>query len=112
MARDLNELFSDDRGLVNTLLGLYAKALPRVRALNIAALMGEYGAVADDVSMRLDLVPMTRHEPASMVPIAMMSLRYREQDEARRLAVQLPMPVLVKLHAICEALIGQQGGST
>lgn len=107
MAADLSKLLPGDQATVRILIGCYVKALPRVRSLNVVALLGEYGSVLDDVSVRMDYVHTTRHDPTSMVPIAMMSLRYRADDEPQHLAVQLPLPLLAKLKAMCDAILGQ-----
>jgi hypothetical protein len=90
------------------LLACYAKALPRIRTQNIVALMTEYGAVLDDVRIRLDYVPTTRHDASKAVPIALMSLRYREGDQPKHLPVQVRLELLAKLKGMCDAILAER----
>jgi len=106
LARDLDVLLEGHSEVRDALISCYARALPRIRSANIVALLGEYGAVLDDVRIRMDYVQTTQHEPSSMVPIALMSLRYRDDDQSKHLAVQLPLPLIAKLKAMCDAIIG------
>jgi len=105
VAEDLKALCGAASETTRVLLACYAKALPLIRTQNIVALMTEFGAVLDDVRIRLDYVPATRHDGSKVVPIALMSLRYREGDERKHLAVQAPLELLVQLKRMCDAIL-------
>ncbi len=104
MARDLGRL-GCDANTVAKLSSCYAKALMQIRATNIVQFMGEYGAVLDDVRMRVDYVRTSQHDAGAMVPIAQMSLRYSDSGKEERLALQVSMATLRKLRDLCTGLL-------
>ena len=108
VAEDLKALLADRADAAETIRRLtacYAKALARIRSANIVAFMTEYGPVLDKVRIRVDYVRTSRHDASAMVPVALMSLRYREGEDDKHLTLQASMSTLIELRHLCNALI-------
>ena len=102
VAGDLQQLCQDAEA-ARVLTVCYKKALPLIRARTVMDTLGRYGAVIDSMDIRMDYIPISRHV-TNMVPLAMLSMHYREGDERKRITVQVPASALVKLEKAIEAL--------
>lgn len=77
----------------------------RVRTQLFLAALEEHGAVLSDVKWRVDLVATTSHAPRLLLPVAMLTLSYREGGEERRITLQAPGDVLRKLRDVADLVL-------
>ncbi len=109
MAEDLTALCGGSGSSVSppvrALLGCYSKALPRLRAQLVLDSLDDFGPVLEDVRLRVDHVPTSRHAPQTVSTVALLSLKYRDDAQRKRMTVQVPMPVLRKLKSLLDAVV-------
>lgn len=84
----------------------YRRALPMLRAEAVLGSVERFGPVLLDFALRMDHVPVSRNVPEQAVPIAMVSLPYREGGETKRLTLQVTPQLLRKMKAMIDAAVG------
>ncbi len=104
MVEDLKALCGPETQVIRLLTAYYTKALPRIRSFIVIGTLADYGAVLEDVRLRMDYVPTSRHTPQAVTPVALLTFDYREGEERKRLTVQAPATVLQKLKLMCEGV--------
>lgn len=105
VAADLGIVLVHHPEVAQLLGALYGRALPRIRLEQILGTVGDFGAALEDVTVRLDQVAVSRHAPDLQLPIPLLTLRYRDAGEERRITLQLPPLALAKLKQAMEALV-------
>jgi hypothetical protein len=100
LAEDLAMLFPDAKELRSLVLARYDALKKKVRAGLYASALAEHGAVLSDVAWRVDLVATTSDAARLMMPVAMLTLSYREHGAERKLTLQVPRDVLAKLNDV------------
>ena len=95
-----------DRELARRLAACYEQALPLIRTAAVLTSLSRFGAELVDIGLRMDHVSTSRHTPAKMVPVAMLSLRYREASEVHNITLQAAPPVLRRLKQMLDTIFG------
>jgi hypothetical protein len=103
---DVRSLCGDGIGPVEDLLiGWYERALPALRQEIAIAAIAAHGNLATGVDWRLDMVRQSQGGVAIDVPVVLMTFRYREGEQQKRITLQF-LPGLVKdLQAICDKMM-------
>ena len=101
---DLNQLCGEHPGIVKRLSEWYGQALPRVRVEAMLGSLDDFGAVLDDVRVRKQYLPTSKHAPSVLTPLSTMTLFYREAGEEKRVTLQLTPDTLALLRARCDTL--------
>jgi hypothetical protein len=104
LAEDLAILFPEAKELRALLVERYDALKKALRAQLFAAALAEHGTVLDGVAYRVDLVAATDGAARLMMPVAMLTLTYREHGTNKKLTLQVPREVLAKLHEVTGAL--------
>ncbi len=105
MAADLSVVLEHHAEVARLLGACYARALPRIRLEQLLGSVGDFGAALEDVAVRLDRAVVSRHTPDLQLPIPLLTLRYREAGQERRITLQLPPLALAKLKQVVEGLV-------
>lgn len=87
------------------LVGWYELALPMLRQEFVSAALAAHGKLAIGVDWRLDGILMSQEGENLGVPVAMLTFRYLEGDEKKRITLQFVPEVIRELHAICEKML-------
>jgi hypothetical protein len=90
--------------LCREIVGRYETTKARLRQVLFLNTLLAHGAVLDDVDWRLDYVASTTEAPKLLMPVALLTLSYRDHGDPKRLTLQVTGDQLQKLKAICEAL--------
>ena len=67
--------------------------------------LGEHGNVFGGVSWRVDTIGSTNHCKALGVPVAMVTLHYREGNDTKRLTLQMVPDMVGELREACDAML-------
>ncbi|MBK9265304.1 MAG: hypothetical protein IPM54_36660 [Polyangiaceae bacterium] len=102
---DLRSLCGDDAPFELNLVGWYERALPMLRQEFVSAALAAHGKLATGVDWRLDGILMSQDGENLGVPVAMLTFRYVEGDEKKRITLQFVPEVIRELHAICEKML-------
>lgn len=102
---DFRQLFGEVPALERLLVGSYDGLKKKVRTQLYSAALEEHGAVLSDVAWRLDLVAQTSHAPKLMMPVALLTLSYRQNGTDQRLTLQVTGDGMAKLRGVAEAVL-------
>jgi hypothetical protein len=105
LTEDAAILFAEGEALCAQLVGRYEAAKANLRQVLFLNTLSAHGAVLDDVDWRLDYVAATTDAPRLLMPVALLTLSYRDHGDARRLTLQVTADQLGKLESICRALL-------
>ncbi len=97
---------TQDRDVARRVAACYDRALPALRAEAILASVERFGPVLLDFGLRMDHVPVSRNAAEKMVPIALVSLPYRDGAETKRLTLQVTPALLRKMKLMLDAAVG------
>lgn len=86
------------------LLEGYEQARTLIRRDLARALLAEHGAVVDGIEWRTDVVTSTQRTDPMRLPVALLTLRYREGGRRQRLTVQLLPAEIAELRRLCERM--------
>jgi hypothetical protein len=103
-AADVVALFGDRAELVTQIRGEYELARPAMRRDLVVDALMKHGNVLEDIDWRVDVVATDRHAARLGVPVAMVTLAYRNAKETDRLTVQLTAEQLARLQSLFGAL--------
>jgi hypothetical protein len=84
------------------LAGLYARALPHIRALEVLASLERFGPVLRSAAVRVDHVGLTQHLPATL-PLVLLHLEYEDDAGPHKLTLHLPPAALAALRQLLGA---------
>jgi hypothetical protein len=102
---DCAALFADAPGLRDLLVQRYEAYKAKLRTQLYLAALEEHGAVLADVTWRVDLVASTSGAAKLAMPVAMLTLRYRENGADQRLTLQVPGDTMKKLRDALDAIL-------
>ena len=105
MRQLLAEAAADSAALdavVATVIPCYERAAPKLRVKAVYEALTDHGRVVTDVKWRVDNVSSANTGEAINVPVALVTLKYREGEQSGQLTVQLLPEELKKLHHACE----------
>lgn len=103
-AEDLLAIWPEPRALRDVTVGAYEPIKRELRKRLLEEALLSHGNVLEDVEWRVDLVASDRNAPKLMLPLAMVTLKYRNADEAGRLTLQLLPEQLARLQQVFGAL--------
>jgi hypothetical protein len=104
-AEDFANLFPRPPELAQLVVGRFDELKERVRTQLYLAALEEHGAVLADVAWRVDLVATTSQAARLLLPVAMLTLSYRDGGVDRRLTLQVPGDVMKKLRDVTEIVL-------
>lgn len=96
MFRDILELTGDNE-TARRLSTCYAKALVAIRAEMTVDTLASFGPVLSQTLCRVDYVTVTQHDKSAVVPVTMLSFRYKEEGADRQLTLQVSPQALAQL---------------
>jgi hypothetical protein len=102
---DARSVCGDGEELENRLVGWYEQALPMLRQEIVSAALSAHGNLAIGVDWRLDGMLMSQEGENLGTPVAMLTFRYLEGDQKKRITLQFVPEVIRELHAICEKML-------
>jgi hypothetical protein len=102
-AEDLGKL-PDAGALRELLLPGYEAARAQVRAELVRATMADHGKLLEGVDWRIDQVAASSHAPALRVPVAVVTMRYREGERRERITFHATPDALAGLRELCDRL--------
>jgi hypothetical protein len=107
-------LFEDARALsggsadvAQLLAAAFDPARAQIRVEIIGGVLRDHGNILEAVDWRMEHVARSSRSDHIAFPIAVLSLRYRDGDRARRLTVQATRERLRELRAICDKLLAE-----
>lgn len=104
-AEDFAQLFPDAPALGGVLRARYEALKKAVRTQLYLAALEEHGAVLADVGWRVDLVATTSQAARLLMPVAMLTLSYRQNGAEQRLTLQVPGDVMRKLRDVADLVL-------
>jgi len=90
--------------LAEILMPGYEAAKAMVRREILAAALADHGKVVERVDWRVDQVVTSNRGEKLQLPVAVVTLSYREGDRRDRITLQLPPEALRELSAMCQRL--------
>ena len=104
-AADFAALFPEPVELAAMLVSRYELLKKAVRTQLYLAALEEHGAVLSDVAWRVDLVATTSQAARLLMPVAMLTLSYRQNGTDQRLTLQVPGDVMKKLRDVADLVL-------
>lgn len=102
---DLKALLGEGASVEEPLVRWYSKARPILRRELVYLALADHGALATGVDWRLDMVRATQSADMLNTPIVIMTFRYQEGDENKRITLQLVPEVMEQLQAACAKIM-------
>lgn len=109
LTSDATTLFGEHAELIALLGREYDALRPALRKDLITDALVRHGNVLDDIDWRIDVVTTDRRAPRVGLPVAMVTLSYRNAEKAERLTLQLLPEQLQRLEAVFGALAQKAG---
>jgi hypothetical protein len=102
--QDVRALWKDTRSLADALFGNYELIKRELRKKLLEDTLLKHGNLLVDVDWRVDFVASDRHASKLMLPLALVTLKYKSADETGRLTLQLLPEQLARLQQVFGAL--------
>lgn len=102
---DVRALCGEGSTVEPLLAGWYELALPPLRQDIAIAALAEHGNLAVGVDWRLDSVLMSQGGAALNIPVVLMTFRYREGEQQKRITLQLVPEMVKQLQGICNKMM-------
>ncbi len=109
LTADATTLFGDHAELIALLGGEYDALRPALRKELITDALIRHGNVLEDIDWRIDIVTADRRAPRVGLPVAMVTLSYRNAEKSDRLTLQLTPEQLQRLEVVFAALAQKAG---
>lgn len=114
-ARDLERaLFAEDVAALlgsadgSALIEGYEIGRAVVRRELVRAMLAEHGPVVDGISWRVEVITGSSESETMRVPVASLTLRYKDGDRKDKLTLQLTQDALRELKRLCDrAIVGR-----
>lgn len=106
---DVISLFGEGRELVQQIVQAYEAARPALRRDLVVEALMKHGNVLEDIDWRVDVVTADRHAARLGVPVALVTLAYRDAKGPDRVTLQLTAEQLQRLQAMFAALAQKVG---
>lgn len=104
LTADATALFGEHVELIALLGREYEALRPALRKDLITDALIRHGNVLEDIDWRIDVVTTDRRAPRVGLPVAMVTLSYRNAEKAERLTLQLLPDQLQRLQGVFAAL--------
>ncbi|MFO0610937.1 MAG: COMM domain-containing protein [Polyangiaceae bacterium] len=105
LAADIAALTGGDGEIVSVLTGGYDAVKELVRREVKHETLADHGNLLERVDWRMDVVASSNRGGRLAMPIALLTFRYREGDERKRVTLQLEPSTVLELKAICEQIL-------
>ena len=106
LADDLDRLCPDEPLIKELLLAGYEPAKEQLRHEIVKAALADHGKILVGVSWRLDAIQASDRGGKLRMPVAMLTLHYREGAEAGRVTLQVLPDMMGELRQVCEKVLG------
>ena len=106
LADDLDRLCPDDPLVKEIVLAGYEPARERLRREIVQAAVADHGKLLVGVQWRMDTIEASERGAKLRVPVAMLTLHYREGAERGRVTLQVLPDTMGELKAVCEKVLG------
>lgn len=103
---DLDRLCPDAPGLKELLLAGYGAAVSQIRQGILKAAISDHGKLLIGAQWRVDTIEASEQGAALGMPVAMLTLHYREGNEVKRITLQALPDMMGELKGICEQVLG------
>jgi hypothetical protein len=107
LAVDLRALCAPHPIVAELLEPIYAEALPALQQESVVRALGEHGKVFGGVSWRIDTIGATSHCKQLGIPIALVTLHYKDGNDGKRITLQMVPEMLGQLREACDAMLGE-----
>lgn len=106
LAQDLERLCPGDTLVRDLVLAGYEPAKQHLRREILKAALADHGKLLVGLNWRLDSVQASERGVKLQMPVALLTLHYREGTEAGRVTVQVLPDMVSELKTACEKLLG------
>jgi len=103
--RDLVAIADDEAAVTRILLPAFERAVPIVREEILYGSLTDHGKLLAGVDWRVDSMLLSHRGRRLQSPIALVTLRYIEGKEQRRITLQVLPEMLDQLKAMCETIV-------
>ncbi|MCC6553786.1 MAG: hypothetical protein HUU18_10985 [Phycisphaerales bacterium] len=104
-AADLEALHGGAAEISEILLAGYERAKAQIRQEILRGSLADHGRVLTGVDWRVDTMDASHRGAGLRAKVAILTFRYQEGDEARRITLQLTPDALSELKGVCERLL-------
>jgi hypothetical protein len=106
VAEDLERVCPGDALVKELLLAGYLPAKERIRHEIVKAAVSDHGKLLVGVKWRLDAIQTSERGAQLKMPVALLTLHYREGGEAGRVTLQVLPDMMGQLKNVCEKVLG------
>jgi hypothetical protein len=104
-AEDLASLVGDAREISEILLAGYDSAKSLIRAEILQGALADHGKLCEGIDWRVDYLTSSNRGEKLRIPVAMLTLRYREGSRSDRITVQFLPDAIKDLRKICDQIL-------
>lgn len=104
-AEDLARLSGPDAELAAILLPGYDAAKAQIRAEILRGSLADHGKLLEGIDWRVDYLTTSSRGDKLRIPVALLTLRYREGKRKKRVTLQLLPDAIKDLRAICDRML-------
>jgi len=106
LARDLDGLCPGEPLVKELLLAGYAPAKDQIRHEIVKASVSDHGKLLVGIKWRLDAIQASERGAQLRLPVALLTLHYREGTETGRVTLQVLPDMMGELKTVCEKVLG------
>ena len=104
-AEDLASLVGNGREVSELLLAGYDSAKNLIRAEILQGALADHGKLCEGIDWRVDYLTSSNRGEKLRIPVAMLTLRYREGSRSDRITIQFLPEAIKDLGKICDQII-------
>jgi hypothetical protein len=104
-AEDLASLAGEGRELSELLLAGYDSAKKLIRAEILQGALADHGKLCEGIDWRVDYLASSNRGEKLRIPVAMLTLRYREGSQSDRITLQFLPDAIRDLRKICDQIL-------
>jgi hypothetical protein len=104
LAEDLDALCPEAPIVKQLLLGVYDAARVKIQQDTLRAMLTDHGKLLVDVDWRRDAIEGTSRAPDTRLRVTLLTLRYREGDDTKRITLQVLPETLRRLRACIDQI--------
>ena len=104
-AEDLASLVGNGREVSEILLAGYDSAKNLIRAEILQGVLADHGKLCEGIDWRVDYLASSNRGEKLRIPVAMLTLRYREGSRRDRITLQFLPDAIKDLRKICDQIL-------
>lgn len=104
-AEDLTSLMGEGREVSELLLAGYDRAKILIRAEILEGALADHGKLCEGIDWRVDYLTSSNRGEKLRIPVAMLTVRYREGNRSDRITVQFLPDAIKELRMICDQIL-------